>query len=180
VELRTSNTNLGFIEPNNELVGMGSGEYILLLNSDCEVFDGWWQSLIGFLQSHPDVAETGFMGGILGETGIGCDIGFGYDIDYLSGWGVAFSRKTYEEFGLFNKELQFAYGEDSDFSLRLKEAGKKIYAIYTPMAFHHGNITAKQVNKESLTQFINHNHEYLRRRWKDYLQNERIQINEKF
>jgi GT2 family glycosyltransferase len=178
IEVVRSDVNLGFIQPNNELVEWGTGEYIILLNSDCIVFEGWWKLMVGFLRHEPDVAEVGWVGGYLDENGIGSGKGWGYDIDYLAGWGVAFSRKTYEEFGLFNKQLRFAYGEDSDFSLRLKEAGKKIYALHFMLVNHVGNATVNQVKKEGLdvTQTFKANHEYIRTRWQHYLEHERIRL----
>jgi GT2 family glycosyltransferase len=175
VQVVRSNENIGFIAPNNDLVNWGNGEYVILLNSDCIVFNGWADSLIGFLQTHDDVAIVGASGGVLGEDGIGMRSGFGYDVDYVHGWCMAFSRDTYDRMGLFNKQLKFAYGEDSDFCLRAKEAGKKIYAFHSQLAYHAGNATAKQVRKErDMTQTFEENHQYIRLRWANYLKHERV------
>ena len=181
-ELVRSEVNLGFIDPNNELAGWGRGEYIVLLNSDCVVLPHWTDAMVGFLKTHPEVAEVGCVGGLLEENGIGSGSGFGYDIDYLHGWCVVFGRQTYEKYGLFNKQLRFAYAEDSDFSLRLKEAGKKIYAFHLPLVQHFGSVTIKDVEREGVIDIhssFRMNHEYMRLRWKDYLENERIHVKQK-
>lgn len=182
MEMMRSESNVGFIKPNNELVDWGSGEYIILLNSDCVVSQGWWQLLVGFLQKHPEVAMAGGMGGILAEDGVGRGSASGYDIDYIHGYCMAFRRETYEQYGLFNKQLRFAYGEDSDFSLRLKEAGEKIYALYTPLVYHYGNATIKEVKREGkidVSETLQMNHAYIRLRWKDYLQKHRMELKAK-
>ena len=94
---------------------------------------------------------------------------------------MCFSRQTYESFGLFDdKNLDFAFAEDADFSLRLKEKGGKIYALHTDYAYHYGNITIKDVQKKLNTlDSFRHNHEYIARRWKDYLAEERQQVIER-
>jgi len=177
IELLRSEKNIGFIKPNNELAGWGDGDYIILLNSDTVVFEGWDSAMIAFLQTHEDVGVVGQLGGMLNETGLGVDSGFGYDVDYIMGWCLCLSRDTYEEHGLFNKQLTFAYCEDADLSLRLKEAGLKVYALHAPLVHHYGNKTIKQVSQEGeidVKKTFDLNHQYMQVRWKDYLEKGRV------
>lgn len=170
-------TNTGFIYPNNEFAGWGEGEYLILLNSDTKVFDGWDRAMTGFLDAHPDVAQVGYWGGHLGPDGKGFGGDYGYDVDYIPGWCVCLSRAAYNEYGLFSKELEFAYCEDSDLSLRLKEAGKKIYALHAPLVYHHQNQTIKEVEREGkidVRASFDKNHAYIQRRWERYLKEERV------
>ena len=78
-----SSNNTGFIRPNNELAAKGTGEYIILLNSDCKVFQNWKRAMVGFLQTHPDVAEVGVWGGHMGPDGRGFGGDHGYDRENL-------------------------------------------------------------------------------------------------
>lgn len=183
-ELMYCSQNLGFIQPNNSMAEWGQGEYLILLNSDTVVYEGWWQLMLGWLQSHPEVGEVGCLGGLLDENGIGGTVAFGYDIDYLMGWGICLRRSTYESLGfhLFSPQLQFAYAEDSDLSLRIQEAGHKIYGCYCQLVFHYGNATVTEVKKAKthpLHKTFEHNHEYMRLRWKDYLENRRVMVRKK-
>lgn len=169
--------NHGFIKPNNRLARMGHNDYIILLNSDTKVHEGWDKALIGFLERNPEYAATGFMGGLVDEEGKGVSVGCGEDIDFICGWCCCFSRQIYDRFGLFDeKNLRFAYCEDADFSFRLKEAGLKIYALHLDLAEHFGNKTAKAVKEQGqdLATTFSHNHQYMRERWKNYLMSERI------
>jgi GT2 family glycosyltransferase len=155
----------------------GEGEYIILLNSDTRVSERWSELLLGYLQCNTEVAAVGYGGGLLDENGVGGKNTVGPDIDFVNGWCLCFSRKTYQEFGLFSHELQFAYGEDADFSLRLKEAGRGVYALATPLVYHHGNKTISQVaaeKKMDLKTSFEQNHDYIRRRWADYLKTQRV------
>ena len=183
IELIRSELNSGFIKPNNELVKLGDGEYIILLNSDTRVFRGWTAAMLGYLQQNPKVAQVGYLGGQLDEYGHGGQRGeLGSNIDYLCGWCFCIKRDTYEEFGLFNKQLKFAYCEDADFSLRLKEAGRQIYALHSPLVYHFGNKTIKNVMDQNETEVmdnIKHNHLYMQHRWKDYLETQRVLLKER-
>jgi len=177
--LMWSDKNLGFIKPNNELVDWGNGDYIILLNSDTIVFEGWDSAMIAFLQTHEDVGIVGQLGGMLDETGLGIDSGFGYDIDYIMGWCLCLSRDTYEEHGLFNKQLTFAYCEDADLSLRIKEAGLKVYALHAPLVHHYGSKTIKKVSEEGevdVKKTFDLNHKYMQMRWKEYLGRNRVKL----
>lgn len=172
-----SEENVGFIKPNNELAAMGSGEYIICLNSDTKVFPKWDLAMMGFLQEHENVVEVGFGGGLMNPEGQGFGTDFGHNIDYVQGWCLCLSRKTYEEFGLFNKQLLFAYCEDADLSLRLKEAGKQIYGLHLLLVYHYQNKTVDQVHAEKqidMESTFAHNHEYMKSRWKNYIDNERV------
>lgn len=178
-----SDANVGFIKPNNELVALGDSPYVVLLNSDTKVFENWDNTLIAFLQQNQDVAQVGYWGGYLDSTGRGFGGSNGYDIDYVSGWCSCFSRNTYEKYGLFSENFKFAYCEDSDFSLRLKENGEKIYALYAPLVHHHQNKTVKQVEKEGqldLRATFDHNHALFKERWKKYLLEDRVTLKIKF
>jgi len=196
------NQNVGFIRPNNELVGWGESEYIILLNSDCKVFEYWDRALIGFLRKNRDVWQTGCWGGHMGSDGRGFGGDYGYEIDYIPGWCFCISRDLFrrkilprercvvdgieqggvsflslQQEGLFDPRLKFAYCEDADLSLRLKEAGGKIYALHAPIVHHYQNKTIKVVKEEGevdVKSSFADNHEYMRVRWKDYLETGRV------
>jgi hypothetical protein len=180
IEIWRSENNLGFIRPNNDLAAVGKGEYIIPLNSDTKVFQHWDTAMIGFLQQHPDVAQVGYWGGHMGPDGRGFGGDNGYEVDYIPGWCFCVSRETYNQFGLFSKQLDFAYCEDADLSLRLKEAGKSIYALHAPLVYHFQNKTIQAVEKEGVVDVratFERNHKYIQNRWKDYLENKRVLLN---
>ncbi|MHA1948266.1 MAG: glycosyltransferase family 2 protein [Candidatus Thorarchaeota archaeon] len=167
----SSPNNVGFIYPNNRLAETGKGDYIILLNSDTVVRPMWDKAMVGWLQANPDCAEVGYLGGWLDSNGRGHRFGFGDDVDYLCGWGICISRKTYDEFGLFDENnLIFAYAEDSDLSLRLRDAGKKIYGLRSDLVVHYENKTINEVQKEmDIEEPFMHNHEYIKQKWEKYL-----------
>ena len=108
VELMRSEQNMGFIQPNNEMAAWGKSDYIILLNSDTKVVEGWDSALIGHLIEQPEIGVIGYLGGLLDENCMGCGADYGWEIDYVMGWCLCISRKTYKTHGLFNQQLKFA------------------------------------------------------------------------
>lgn len=179
VDVMKSDANIGFIQPNNEMVAWGNGDYIILLNSDTKVFEGWDGALLGFLQHNPIVRQIGYLGGVIDEEGKGYRADFGYNIDYVSGFCSCLSRKTYNEFGLFDQELKFAYCEDADLSFRLKEAGFHVYALHLMLVHHFENKTIRKVQAEGtidVAASFQHNHEYLCKKWNHYIKDCRVDL----
>lgn len=163
-------TNEGFIIPNNRLISLGSSPYVILLNSDTIVLSGWDRAMLGYLQQNADVAQVGYIGGYI-EGGKGSRFGYGSQVDYIPGWCFCIPRPIYNKFGLFDEEnLEFAYCEDADFSLRLQEAGLRIHALHLDLVYHHENKTISEVAKvrDCRTTFEK-NHRYLDARWGDFL-----------
>lgn len=170
--------NIGFIKPNNELAKKGKSPYIILLNSDTEVVKGWDTALIGWLKANNNCAIVGYQGGALDENCKGLGGCLNNKYDYICGWCLCISRKLFDEFGLFDeKNLTFAYGEDSDLSLRMKEKKFDIYAMNAKLVKHYGNVTSIEVQKEIDTSVsFTQNHKYLKERWKSYLTNNRASL----
>lgn len=171
LKLYESKENLGFIIPNNIMIKDCDSDYIILLNSDTFVLENWDNILIGYLQNNKDVAVTGFQGGILNSSGVGISSGFGYDVDYICGFCMCFSKEIYKEFGLFDEEnIKFAYCEDSDFCLRIKEKNRKIYACRANSIHHFGSRTSMEViEKYNFAPIVENNLQYLQKRWSKYL-----------
>lgn len=171
-----SEVNEGFIIPNNRLAAVGGSDYIVLLNSDTEVKRGWDEALIGWLQQNPATGIAGYEGGLLSAEGMGVHPHKGAEVDYIAGWCVALSRETYQRLGLFDEnDLRFAYCEDTDLSLRAKEAGLGVYALNIDLVTHHGNTTSRTVSRErNMKPEFLQNHEYIRNRWERYLAESRV------
>lgn len=166
----TSEDNKGFIIPNNRLIERTKSPYIILINSDVFLLSPSWAKLI-VATLDEGYSQVGYEGSKLGDDLQGTFAYCGDGLDYISGWCFGIKRETYEKFGLFDeKNLQFAYGEDSDFSLRLLEAGEKIYASPLNNVYHLGNQTIQQVRKErDVVTTFEQNHLYMNSRWKNFL-----------
>ena len=166
-----SEENLGFIQPNNRMAEMAEAPYLILLNSDTIVQKGWDKAMLGYLQEHEGFGAIGYEGGILGSDGWGTNTAYGENIDYLMGWSLCVPKPIYDRYGLFDEEnLVFAYFEDSDFSLRLKEGGEKIYALHLDYVRHLRNRTVREVaNEVDIQKILVKNWRYFRKHWEKQL-----------
>lgn len=170
VKVYNHKQNLGFIEPNNEMIKKAKSPYIILLNSDTEVLPNWDLVLIGWLEKNPDYAQVGYLGGYLNGIGKGVKFGPGDKVDYICGYCFCIKKQIYEKFGLFDKNLKFAYCEDSDFSLRLRDKKQKIYACYSKLVVHHENKTVQHVvKKTNISKYIFNNLNFIQKKWFKYL-----------
>jgi GT2 family glycosyltransferase len=179
VVLQQHPTNAGFIKPNVEMMKKGKSTYVILLNSDTEVRKGWDTALIGWLKQHPNCKQVGYEGGVLEADGKGNGKAWsGSEVDYICGWCLCMERETIKWYGFFDDyHLFFAYGEDSDLSLRMKEAGFDIYALHLKLVTHVGNATSKEVQKEMDTSTsFEQNHTYIRKRYANYLATKRVML----
>ncbi len=59
VKLIRNKENLGFAKANNQVIKLGNGRYILLLNSDTIVLDEALDKMVEFMNDHPDAGAAG-------------------------------------------------------------------------------------------------------------------------
>lgn len=170
VKIYHNKKNIGFIIPNNEMIKKAKSPYVILLNSDTEVLPNWDLVLIGWLEKYSEYAQVGYLGGYLNKHGKGFKYGYGDKVDYICGFCFCIKKQIYEKFGLFDKNLMFAYCEDSDFSLRLKDKKQKIYACYSRLVIHHENKTVQHVVKKlNISSYIFNNLKFIQKKWAKYL-----------
>lgn len=163
--------NEGFIIPNNRLAKQGKSPFVILLNSDTVVHPRWDHAMIGWIQNQGDTV-VGYMGSKLDDQGKGGQVAYGRDADYICGWCMCMPRQVCELHGLFDEvNLQFAYGEDSDFCFRVIEAGGSIYSLHVDLVIHFENKTSSQLRIEGcdFSGPFEANHEYIRSRWSHFI-----------
>ncbi len=157
-------SNRGFVEACNAGAALARGEYLVLLNNDTELTDGWLDSLIGTFDSVPRCGLVGAKliypdgslqeaGGIVFADGNACNYGRGGDqhdprydfvreVDYCSGACIALPLVLFRELGGFDTRYAPAYYEDTDLAFSVRAAGWQV--IYQPRAVvvHHEGKTA--------------------------------------
>jgi ADP-heptose:LPS heptosyltransferase/GT2 family glycosyltransferase len=124
--------NLGFIPPNNHALTLARGEYFVLLNNDMEVCEGWLEKLRAPFDANPRMAVTGIANTCttISPQLIGS---YGKRLDYIEGSCLMTPTVLARKHGLFSPYLTFAYWEDTDYSLRLREQGYQIATVQLPM-----------------------------------------------
>jgi 2-polyprenyl-3-methyl-5-hydroxy-6-metoxy-1,4-benzoquinol methylase/transcription elongation factor Elf1 len=166
---RRNSWNKWFTECNFEVIADNAGEDIYLLNNDTVVFDGWlsgrgaltgWGA-IGATQIHPQVKDMVIFGG--GGADFAGHKAYWkwkevplpeiHEEDWLTGAALMINRKAYDAVGGFDLNLKH-YCQDSDLSLRLKQAGYKIGVSKGMTLVHYGGVTTNAVVNTGNQQII--------------------------
>jgi GT2 family glycosyltransferase len=165
ITLIKSNINLGFAGGNNLGIEKSKGDYLLFLNNDTEVPEGFLEPLVEFYQSHPDAGmispkiryhHTPEMIQYAGYTVINPYTIRNQSIGYketdngqyndnrptASGHGAAMmvSRKVIEKVGMM-PDIYFLYYEELDWAWRIKKAGYQNYYVGNSVIFHKESIS---------------------------------------
>lgn len=156
VKVIENSSNAGYGAGNNLGVKHAQGNYIVILNPDTIVREGWLSALISPLESENNIITTpkiltyeGFTintcGNINHFTGLNFTRGLGLRPDLyqeptstggISGACFALRKHDYEILGGFD-ETFFMYNEDSDFSWRAFQNGYTIKYIPNSVIRHH-------------------------------------------
>lgn len=146
--------NGGFIESCNTGAALATGEYLLFLNNDTEVLDGWLDELYNTFNSQPDAGLVGSQllypdgrlqeaGGIVFNDASGWNYGrlespenpeFQHlrQASYISGASIMIRNDLFNQLGCFDQRYKPAYYEDTDLAFAVRKAGKQVY--YQPLS----------------------------------------------
>ena len=175
VRLIKLDKNYGFADGYNKALQQVEAEYVVLLNSDVEVTPHWLEPLVGYMDTHPEVAAcqpkirsernrelfeyAGAAGGYLDKYGypfcrgrifdvVEADKGQ-YDtvqpIFWATGAALFIRLKDYRESGGLDGRF-FAHMEEIDLCWRLRSRGRGIVCIPQSTVYHVGAATLKKEN----------------------------------
>jgi GT2 family glycosyltransferase len=151
VQLLENDENYGWGRANNQGVARAAGDFIVILNPDTLVEEGWLDALIQPLIGRRRLLTTpkiliydgstiGNCGNILHFTGLAFTRGYGADKDactvsepvsYVSGCCFAVRRDEFLQLDGFDEAL-FLYHDDLDFTCKAYLAGFE--SLYVPMS----------------------------------------------
>jgi GT2 family glycosyltransferase/glycosyltransferase involved in cell wall biosynthesis len=149
-------TNLGFAAGNNHGLAIARGEYLVLLNNDTEVTQGWLPTLMGHLRRDP---ELGIVGPVTDNIGNEAKIvlrykdaaemygmarrytlahmGERFPMRTLAFFCVMLPRRVYESVGPLDESYGLGFFEDDDYCRRIKQAGWRIACAEDVFVHHH-------------------------------------------
>ena len=176
--------NLGFAKGCNQGIEASRGEFILLLNNDVVVAEGWLSGLLDCLQHAPDAGIVGPMtNNISGPQQVNDDA---YrSVDYLDkyaaqfrekyrhrriplrrivGFCMLFKRALAEQIGMLDESFGTGNFEDDDFCLRAALAGYKNY-IAGDVFIHHYGSRSFIGNKIDYSAAMSGNRKIIEKKW---------------
>lgn len=184
--------NLGFLRSCNRAIDFCESPYVMLLNNDTTVTEGWLDSLVDLIANDETVGLVGSKliypdgrlqeaGGIIWSDGSGWNYGrlqdadlpdYNYvrEVDYVSGAAILFLKETFVSLGRFDERYLPAYYEDTDFAFKVREAGLRV--VYQPASkivhyegVSHGTDESQGIKQHQLT-----NRKVFHEKWKSTLE----------
>lgn len=154
-------TNRGFAGGNNQAIAACRGEYVVLLNNDVIVTDGWLESLLSAFDRIPALGVSAPLSNkIAGHQqtvdSVYGDLdemqayarrrrerhrGEGYLTDRVIGFCMCIDRRVIEEVGGIDEGYGVGNFEDDDYCIRVRAAGYKIYVCNDSFIHHFGSKT---------------------------------------
>lgn len=181
-------TNQGFLKNCNQAAKAARGKYVMFLNNDTQVTEGWLSSLVNLIESDSTIGMVGSKlvypdgrlqeaGGILWSDGSGWNYGrlddpekpeYNYvkDVDYISGAAILLSNELWKRIGGFDERFAPAYCEDSDLAFEVRKAGLRV--VYQPLSkvIHFEGISnGTDVNGTGLKRYQVENSRKLQEKW---------------
>lgn len=153
--------NVGFAGTCNRAVAVARGEYVVLLNDDTEVEEGWLEALVDTADRHPEAGAIGsrvlLPDGTVQENGVviwsdGSVSFVGYRqapgdgvpdelsrVDYCSAVSLLVPRSVWIAVGGMDEGYFPAYYEDVDLCLKLEAKGLPVLVQPASVLCHHGS-----------------------------------------
>ena len=187
--------NGGFICSCNAGGKLARGEYVLLLNSDTRVVDGWLDKIIGSFALFPKAGLVGSKmlypdgtlqeaGGILWRDGTAWNYGrdddpnrpqycFARQVDYISGCSIALRTSLWRELGGFDPYYAPAYAEDADLCFRVRARALQVWFQPTSRVVHYEGKTSGTSTTSGVKAYQAINLRKLFLRWRGSLEEHR-------
>jgi len=183
-----SRENKGFVHNVNRGFNLSSND-VVILNSDTEVTEGWLEKMVSCLHSR---ADTGIVCPLSNNATIlsvplmnqSNSLPREMDPNQFSalvasasareypeiptgvGFCMLISRDTLNQVGMFDPAFGLGYGEENDFCLRARAAGKKIVCCDDAYVHHYGEASFSHI--EGIHETRRHNETLLDQKWPDY------------
>jgi GT2 family glycosyltransferase len=191
IRYHRSESNLGFVANCNRAACSARASYLVFLNSDTRVVEGWLDDLIASFTLFPQAGLIGSVlfnpdgslqdaGGIFWRDGSAWNYGrdqdafhpkfcFARQADYVSGASIAVPVDVWRKAGGFDTDYQPAYCEDADLAFRLREMGYQVWIQPLSRVLHYEGKTHGRDLSKGVKNYQQINMRKLLERWKDKL-----------
>ena len=157
VKIVPAGKNLGYSGANNLGAKTAQGEYLIFLNPDTTVTEGWISNMLDALKTHPNAGMVTPKILMMGQERIntcGNDVhftGYGYlrgwmaaadsmntveDVFSISGCSFMIRKQLFDQLGGFDEAFYPIYVEDTDLSWRARLAGYDCLYVPDSVIYH--------------------------------------------
>jgi hypothetical protein len=192
IQWLTNEINLGFATATNRGLRKARGEYALLLNPDTRVREGAVETLVSFMDGHPEAGAAGaqllnpdgskqnsianfpsLATELLNKNllrwffpgrfpGKERDYSMPMEVDSVIGACMIVRRKAIEQVGLLDEDY-FLFLEETDWCYRMKKAGWKIFHVPDAGVYHLQGKSAEKEKKRARVEYYRSRYLYFRK-----------------
>jgi GT2 family glycosyltransferase/glycosyltransferase involved in cell wall biosynthesis len=164
IHVTRNNRNKGFLHSVAAGAQAARGRFLLLLNNDTEVHEGWLDELVGTFARDPSIGIAGSKllfpdgrlqeaGGIIWRQASGMNYGrfedpgnprycFMRDCDYVSGAALMIRHSVYAAVGGLSEEFAPGYYEDTDLCFKVRAAGHRVVVQPQSKVTHYEGVSS--------------------------------------
>ncbi|MFC1922219.1 glycosyltransferase [Chloroflexota bacterium] len=199
--------NEGFARSNNQGARAATGEYLVFLNNDTVVTQGWLTRLVEYLQD----SSIGMIGPVTNSASNESKIrisyesiedldrfareytkshsGESFEIGTLAFFCVGIRAEQYREIGALDERFGLGMFEDDDYAIRVKNAGYKVVCTEDVFVHHWGGASFLKLDPYQYWLLFKENRRKFEEKWKitwqphlqraELLPDQVIQLNER-
>ena len=175
--------NTGFAHANNQGVAAASGAYVVFLNNDVVVSDGWLAALLRHAR-RPGVGAVGPVTNYCGNeariavpyAGLGemqtfarerrrLFAGRYFEMDMLALFCFCIERSKLDQAGPLDERFGIGMFEDDDLCFRLRQLGYSLICAEDVFVHHVGNASFKRLDHEAYHELWNRNKRLFEEKW---------------
>ncbi len=179
VRIQLNDTNKGYAAGNNDGIRLAHGQYVILLNNDTLLPDGWLHRLLNLFNEQPDV---GMVGPVTNSAGNEQHIelkglneknfeeiaavyverhkGVWFTTEKLGFFCVAIRRTLFEKIGYLDETFGLGMFEDDDYCIRAKKAGFSLAVVEDCFVYHKGSVSFRKLADRDYVELFNKNRGY--------------------
>ena len=178
-------SNLGFPAGNNIGLKAATGEYVVILNNDVYVTEGWAGTLLAHFRANP---KLGLLGPVTNRTGNESVVYIGDYSDMrqmatlasrytrkhagqqtamrsLHFFCVMIPRRVWTEVGELDEAFGVGLFEDDDYSVRVRSAGYEVACAEDVFVHHHHSASIGSLPAEAYKEIFARNRRYYESKW---------------
>nr|WP_051197606.1 glycosyltransferase [Butyrivibrio sp. MB2005] len=187
INIVRNSENQRFLKNCNNAAKHAKGKYILFLNNDTQVQQGWLKSLVDLIERDDKIGMVGSKlvypdgtlqeaGGIIWGDGHAWNYGngknpllpeFNYvkEADYISGASIMIRTDLWKEIGGFDELFAPAYCEDSDLAFEVRKHGYKVMYQPESLVVHFEGKSNGTDTSTGIKKYQVENSEKLKQKW---------------
>lgn len=185
-QLIDNETNVGFSAGNNQGARAARGKYLLLLNNDVLVGEGWLENLVSSLELDERIGLIGPISNHISGRQSLAEVPYKNDEEFfkfaqtvrntnrgkvtprrrIAGFAMLIRRQLFSDLGGLDERFGSGNFEDDDLCLRVREAGYAVMVDESTILHHFGSRTFAG-NKIDYQASLQKNEEIFRKKWPD-------------